>query len=48
MLQAFTAQLRYPAGEVLKDLYVHYVADQFKKEREHFYSSRKSLPICAG
>jgi ABC-type nitrate/sulfonate/bicarbonate transport system ATPase subunit len=48
ILQAFAALLDHPAKKTLERPFVHYVANQPQKARDHFYGLREAKPDLAG
>jgi len=48
MLQAFARILEHPAAEILERPFVHYVANQPKKARDHFFGLREACPELVG
>ncbi len=48
ILQAFAEILAHPAREVLEQPFVHYVANQPGKARDHFFGLREAKPDLAG
>jgi hypothetical protein len=48
ILRAFAELLGHPAGQVLEQPFVHYVANSPPKAREHFYGLREAKPDLAG
>ena len=48
ILQAFAEKLDHPAQDILKRPYVHYVENQPRKAREHFYGLREAKTDLVG
>ena len=48
ILQAFAKRLKHPAAKVLEAPYVHYVANQPNKARQHFYGLREAKTDLVG
>lgn len=48
ILQAFAEKLQHPAKDILKRPYVHYVENQPRKAREHFYGLREAKTDLVG
>ena len=48
ILLALARRLEHPAAALLEAPYVHYVANQPSKAREHFYGVREAKPDLAG
>lgn len=48
ILRAFAQKLKHPVAEKLDAPYVHYVSDQPRKAREHFYALREAKPNLVG
>lgn len=48
MLRAFARKLSHPAIECLESPFVHYVANQPVKAKEHFYAIREAKPDLQG
>ena len=48
ILRAFAKQLGHPVAEKLEAPFVHYVGDQPRKAREHFYGLREAKPDLLG
>ncbi len=48
ILRAFAELLGHPAGRVLEQPFVHYVANSPPKAREHFYGLREAKPDLVG
>ncbi len=48
ILQAFAEKLDHPAQNILKRPYVHYVENQPRKAREHFYGLREAKTDLVG
>jgi len=48
ILRAFAELLKHPAMSVLEQPFVHYVANQPARAREHFYGLREAKPDLAG
>jgi predicted ATPase len=48
ILQAFARLLDHPAQEVLEQPFVHYVANQPGKARDHFFGLKEAKPDLAG
>jgi ABC-type transport system involved in cytochrome c biogenesis ATPase subunit len=48
ILQAFAQILKHPASEHLERPFVHYVANQPPKARDHFYGLREACPALVG
>jgi len=48
ILQAFATILGHPAREVLEQPFVHYVANQPSKARDHFFGLKEAKPDLAG
>ncbi len=47
-LQTFAQILRHPAAAILERPFVHYVANQPQKARDHFYGLREAYPDLLG
>ena len=48
ILQAFAEKLDHPAQDILERPFVHYVGDQPRKARDHFYGLREAKPDLVG
>ena len=48
ILQAFAEKLDHPAQDILERPFVHYVGNEPRKAREHFYGLRESKADCVG
>ena len=48
ILQAFAKKLNHPVQNVLESPYVHYVGNQLRKARNHFYGLREAKPDLVG
>jgi len=48
ILQAFAERLQHPARSVLSDAFVHYVANQPQKARDHFHGLREAKVDLVG
>src|SRR5262249_25459443 len=48
ILQAFARLLDHPAKEVLSEPFVHYVANEPRKARDHFFGLRETKPDLVG
>ncbi len=48
ILQAFAQKLNHPAQNVLESPYVHYVGNQPREARNHFYGLREAKPDLVG
>jgi energy-coupling factor transporter ATP-binding protein EcfA2 len=48
ILRAFAAKLNHPARKMLERPFVHYVANQPRKARDHFYGLREAKSDLAG
>ena len=48
ILQAFAEKLDHPAQDILERPFVHYVGDQPRKARDHFYELREAKPDLVG
>ncbi|RKU12881.1 AAA family ATPase [Candidatus Poribacteria bacterium] len=48
ILQAFAQKLDHPAKDVLESPYVHYVGNQPREARNHFYGLREAKPDLVG
>jgi predicted ATPase len=48
ILQAFAKILNHPAGEVLEQPFVHYVANQPSKAKDHFFGLQEAKPDLVG
>lgn len=48
VLQAFAARLHHPAQALLEQPFVHYVANQPSKARDHFFGLREAKPDLVG
>ena len=48
ILQAFAKKLQHPAKDILKRPFVHYVENQPRKAREHFYGLREAKTDLVG
>ena len=48
VLQAFAVRLNHPSQSLLEQPFVHYVANQPPKARDHFYGLREAKPDLVG
>ena len=48
ILKAFAALLEHPAAELLEQPFVHYVANQVSKARDHFFGLKEAKPDLVG
>jgi predicted ATPase len=48
VLQGFAELLQHPTGRLLEQPFVHYVANQPSKARDHFFGLREAKPDLAG
>ncbi len=48
ILRAFAEKLEHPARDLLEQPFVHYVENQPRKAREHFYGLREAKPDLVG
>ena len=48
ILQTFAERLQHPASAVLADPFVHYVANQPRRARDHFYGLREAKSDLVG